>query len=156
MQSVGERTGSQKILRVISIVQIIEAILVVIFGIMTLMGGTMIGTADPASVAELTAETGISQGDIGGMVSLLGVSFLIEAAISMLIAIFGLRASNDVNKIMPAWILSVIGLVGNCIGLVMGAVNGTLSGNLASVLLSLAVSVITFWVCNNIKVEAGK
>lgn len=156
MQSVGERTGSQKILRVISIVQIIEAILLIVFGIMGVMGGAAIGVADPASVADLTAEAGMSQGDVGGMVAGVGISVIVSAFLSILIAVFGLRASNDVNKIMPAWIFSVIGLVGSCISLVMRAINGTLSGSLLSVLLSLAIAVLTFWVCNNIKVEAGK
>ena len=156
MQSVGERTGSQKVLRVISIVQIIEAVLLVVFALMGVMSGAAIGAADPSSVAELTAETGMSQGALGGLVAGTSLTVIIAAAISILIAVFGLRASNDVNKIMPAWIFSIIGLVGSCLSIVMKAVNGTLSGNLLSSLLTLAVAVLTFWVCNNIKAEAGK
>ena len=156
MQSVGERTGSQKVLRVISIVQIIEAVLLVVFALMGVMSGAAIGAADPSSVAELTAETGMSQGALGGLVAGTSLTVIIAAAISILIAVFGLRASNDVNKIMPAWIFSIIGLAGSCLSIVMKAVNGTLSGNLLSSLLTLAVAVLTFWVCNNIKAEAGK
>ena len=156
MQSVGERTRSQKVLRVISILEIIEAAFLIIFGVLALMGGAAIGSADPASVAELTAETGVTQGEIGGVVAGVGISIFVGAVLSIITAIFGLRASNDVNKIMPAWIFSVLGLVGSCANLVMAAVRGTMSDNLVSLIASIVLSAITFWACNNIKTEAGK
>lgn len=156
MQSVGKRSKNQKILRVISIIDIIEAVLMIIFGVMALMGGAFIGGADPASVAELTAETGMAQGEIGSMVAGIGVSIFAGAVLSIIISIFGLRAANDINKIMPAWVFSILGLIGSCASIVMAVVRGNLGENLVSLIASLVLAVITFWVCNNIKAEAGK
>ena len=156
MQSVGERTGSQKILRVISILEILEAVFLIVLGIMGLMGSTLVAGADPSELAELTTETGMTQGDLGGMIAGAGVFMIVTALLSILIAIFGLRASNDINKIMPAWIFSILGLAANVVSFIMSIVNGTIGDNLVSTILGLALSAVTFWVCNNIKAEAGR
>ena len=152
-----ERSSSQKGLRIMAILSIIGAVLVIIFG--ALFGGigaTMLSTADPSDVAQLTAETGMSQQELTGVVGGLGIGTLIGGIVSLICGILCLRAANDNTKIMPAWVIAIISLVANVVSIIMTFANGTFSQNVASSIGGLVFSVLTFYFANNIKAEAGK
>lgn len=156
MQSVGVRSSSQKGLRIISIIEIVFSIIVIIIGIVGLMGGAAIGAADPSSVADVTAQTGLTQAEVGGIAAGGSLIIILAGALSIVGSIFGLRASNDNQKIMPAWVLSIVSLAFACVNIVTTAVQGQLAGNIGSLAASLGLSLCVFILCNNIKAEAGK
>lgn len=155
MQNSVTRTPSQRILRTLSIIEIVFAILTIIFGILSLMGGTAVSVGDPSLTAEL-AQNGMTQSEASGMLFGLGITTILDGVLSIIIAIFGIRASNDASKIMPAWYFAVLGLALSVFDVILKVVNGTVTENLASLLSSLALSILMFWVCNNVKAEAGK
>ncbi len=153
-----ERSGSQKFLLVISILDIIVGILGLIGAIMfiTLGAGTNIAeVADPASMAE----AGITASDASaaaGVMGIVGIVALFSGALCLLQGILGVRAANDNQKIMPVWVIALIGLICAAVGIIMGLIDGSFGTQAWSLVGSLAGSLLMFWVANNIKREAGK
>lgn len=147
-----ERSGSQKFLKVISIIDIVIGVLAIIMSIVTITVGGAVGVVSDDVVAsgEVTAS---DVAMASGAMSIIGVFALIVGALILVEGILGLRAANDPNKIMPVWVLSLIGLAGGGVGLVMTIAQ---SGNVLSSLFSLLGSCLMFWVANNIKHQAGK
>ncbi|MDO4806864.1 MAG: hypothetical protein Q4A07_06420 [Coriobacteriales bacterium] len=146
-----DMSGSQKALKVISIIDIVFGVIAIIVSFIAIfMGGAIgIATSEVAS-AELSAE---EMALASGAMSIIGVLGIIMGIVTLVEGILGLRASNDPSKIMPVWILALIGVAGNAVSLIMTLVQG---GNIFSAILSLVVSGLMFWVANNIKVQAGK
>ena len=151
-----ERSESQKIVRVLSIIDIVAAVLYMIMGIMVIAGGAlMLGASTGAAGAEVIAE-GLTTADVGGMASFAGIGVFVAGAVELAVGLLGLRASNDASKIMPVWVLSLISLVGQVVGFIMGIVQGTAMNGLLSSIVSLALAALMFWAANNVKAEAGK
>ncbi|MBQ9069262.1 MAG: hypothetical protein IJ131_09415 [Eggerthellaceae bacterium] len=157
-----ERSGSQKVLLVVSIINIILSIFVIIGGISVNLAGGLLGAAaeSPEVAAEIAVETGgaVTGGQLGFLAIAGGLAFIIVGVIELLMGILGVRAANDNQKIMPVWILSIISLVLGIIGFIAAIINGSMP-NFASVfsnILSIAGSALMFWIANNIKVQAGK
>ena len=149
-----QRSGSQKFLLVISIIDIVVGAFALIGAILLIMGGGMVA-ADPTVLADsgLTAdEAGIASGAF----SFLGLVSLFTGAIGLLEGILGIRAANDNQKIMPVWVLSLIGLIGSVVGVVMSIANGSIGAQAVNLIAMLAGSALMFWVANNIKRQAGK
>ena len=154
-----EKSGSQKFLKVISIIDIVLGILALIAGIMTaLLGGAaaagvVSSGADALATSEFTAE------EVGvgiAAFSIIGVFTIVAGIITLLEGILGLRAANDPQKIMPVWVLAIIGLVCSVVSLIMTFVNQGGSSDIISGIANVAGSCLMFWVANNIKVQAGK
>ena len=149
-----ERSNSQKIIRVISIFDIIGAVLILLMGLMAIMGGALVGVGGGT---EQVVE-GMTAAEAGGLASLLGVFMLIPGVVSLITGILGIRASNDASKIMPVWVLSIIGLVLQVISLISSFTGGapvdasTIMGSIVSV----GIAGLMFWAANNVKAEAGK
>ncbi len=143
-------TTAQKILRVIAILSIIGAVITMILaGILLFSGGYY--SANGTEIDGMTAvEAGVS-------VAMVGVITLVEGIISLLEGILGLRAAKDNKKIMPVWILSIIGLAGAVIsGLTTVFGGGADASAYGTVVGSLVGSGLMFWLANTIKQEAGK
>ena len=146
-----ERSGSQKALLVISIIEIVFAVLALIIGLGTGLIGGFAGMA--GLEGELTAEEA-ALGSAG--LAVLSIVIVIEAIWSLLCGIFGIRAANDNQKIMIVWVFALIGVIVSIVGLVSAIVNGSFGQNAASLIAGLIVDVVLFWIANNIKREAGK
>ena len=151
-----ERSGSQKVLLVLSILNIILAAFVILASLLTIAGGALVGAVPAEEVADSLAETGLTQGQASAAFSAIGLVILIPGALMLLVGILGVRAANNNQKIMPVWVLSVISLVMWVISIVMAVMNGTVGTDVAPNLVSIAIAVLTFWIANNIKREAGK
>ena len=151
-----ERSGSQKFLLVISIINIVFAVLGILAGIMGVLGGAVFGAADPQEVASTVAETGVTQGEASGLVVGVFLLVLLASAVELVVGILGVRAANDNQKIMPVWVLAIIDVILYVVGLVIVIVNGDFSSQGVSYILSLAFAILLFWVANNIKQQAGK
>ena len=115
----------------------------------------MLGSVDSAELTETLEGSGITQGEVAGMFTLGGLMLLIVSLVELIEGILGVRAANDNQKIMPVWVLTLIGIILSAIGVIYQAVQGQLLAD-PSVIASLILSVLLFWIANNIKVQAGK
>lgn len=145
-----QRSGSQKVLRVLSILSIVGSVLS--FGMAALMifgGGLYSAEGDPVG--------GMSAAEAGATFAGVGFATLIEGAIGLIQGILGLRASNDNTKIMPVWVLSVIGLGMGVIGFLLNLIGGGVNAEtIGTSIGSILGSGIMFVLANNIKKEAGR
>lgn len=131
-----QRSGSQKFLLVVSILNLIFNGLAILA---MLAFGVVAGGRDIA-------------GGAFGLISLAGVGL---GLISIIEGILGLRAANDATKIMPVWYLAVIGLVIAVVACAVSIFNGNFGSNASSFIGSVLGSGLTFWIANNIKRQAG-
>ena len=150
-----QRSGSQKVLLVLSIITIVFAGLGLIFALLTVVGGAFISGADPNEVADVVGSTGVSQEAVATGLTFAGVVLLLAFGVELLEGILGVRAANDNQKIMPLWVLALIGVIIALIGCVLQVMNGRLLDD-PQMICSLIGSGIMFWLANNIKVQAGK
>ena len=146
-----QRSGSQKALLVLSIIEIIGAIIALITGLMFFLGAGAVLT-DASSVAG----TGITQDEGAGILVIMSGLLVVVGVWSLLCGIFGVRAANDNQKIMIVWVFCLIGLIMNIVGIIAGIINGSIGGQVGSFVISAICSAIMFWIANNIKKEAGK
>ena len=151
-----ERSGSQKVLLVISILNIIGAVLGILMGFLMITGGALVGAVDSSEAASALAGSGMTQGELSGIAGIAGIVMLVAAVIELILGILGVRAANDNQKIMPVWIVAIVELVLCIIGLIAMLVNGSFSTEGASTIVSLIFAGFTMWIANNIKVQAGK
>ena len=132
-----QRSGSQKFLLVVSILNIV-------FNGLAIIATIALGTF------------AASQDITGGAVGIAAYFVIVTSVLSMLEGILGLRAANDASKIMPVWILAIIGLVASVAACILSLVNGTFGDNVTNLISSLVGSGLMFWIANNIKQQAGK
>ena len=152
-----QRSGSQKVLLVLSILNIIAAVIMLLGGALMMMGGALFGAVPASEAASALAGTGVTQGQAGALAGIAGFVILFAGVIELILGILGVRAANDNQKIMPVWVLAIISLILNLGGLISTVANGTFSGSTgASYIVSLILAILMMWIANNIKKEAGK
>ncbi len=157
-----ERSGSQKFLLVISIINIILAVFIILSGIAFNLAGGALGASSAANevASQVTAETGVAV--TGGQISFLvvagGLLMLLDGIVRLVMGILGVRAANDNQKIMPVWVLALASLLISILGIVSNIINGQMGSPSAigGAIGSIAFSILMFWVANNIKTQAGK
>ena len=90
--------------------------------------------------------------EAGAAVGAVGFFTLIEGLICLLQGVLGLRAAKDSRKVMPVWIIAVIGLAAGIISLVMTVFRGGVDASqYGSLIGSVASSALMFWLANNIR-----
>ena len=146
-----ERSGSQKVLLVLSIIEIIGAIIALITGAMFFLGAGAV-----LSDASTVAGSGVTQDQGAGSLIILSGILVVEGIWSLLCGIFGVRAANDNQKIMIVWVFCLIGVILAVVGIIAAIVNGRFGSQVWSLLGTLVFSGIMFFIANNIKKEAGK
>ena len=144
-----ERSGSQKVLRVLSIIQIIVAIIVLIVGAMGFIAAGEVGTIQTGDVET----NSIVQGTVGTIAVAFGVIVVIIGIWNLLCGVFGLRAANDNTKIMIVWVFLLIGMIIELIAAAFAILNAFQDTSFWSVVVALVWSVFMFWIANNIKKE---
>lgn len=147
-----QRSGSQKALLVISIIDIVCAAFVLIMGIMALVGVGAAGSIDTGD-ADIN---GVVRAGAGAAFGLASIIALVSGGWSLFCGILGVRAANDNQKIMIVWVFSLIALALQVITILMSIFNGDFGSNWLSYLLSLVWPALMFWIANNIKQEAGR
>jgi len=146
-----QRSGSQKALLVLSIIEIIGAVISLFSGVLAFMGvGAVL--ADPSAVAG----SGITRDQAAGVFVILSGLLIITGVWSLLCGIFGVRAANDNQKIMIVWVFCLIGVILAVVGIIAALINGRFGNQFWSLLWTLVFSGIMFFIANNIKKEAGK
>ena len=151
-----QRSGSQKVLLVLSILNIIGAVLILLGGLALMLGGAVFGAVPSSEAAAALAGSGVTQGEAGAIAGIAGFVIILSVVVELVMGILGVRAANDNQKIMPVWVLAIISLVLNAIGLVSTIVNGSFGTQGASAIIGLILSVLMMWIANNIKREAGR
>ena len=142
-----QRSTSQKILKVISIISVVGAIIAIIGAVLMLAGGILFAQSGAEGVVE-----GMTAAEAGASVAFAGYFTLVEGLICLLEGVLGLRAAKDSRKIMPVWIIAVIGLAAGIISLVMTVFRGGVDASqYGSLIGSVASSALMFWLANNIR-----
>ena len=143
-----ERSGSQKALKVISIIGIIGGILTLASAGIMLFGGSLL-----AGVTDEVIIDGMTNAEVGGLVGFAGAISLIAGIVYLVQGILGVRASNDAAKINPVWILAIIGIIFAVLSFISLFTSGepVEMSNIVGGVASLAFSVLYFWIANNIK-----
>lgn len=146
---------SKMILKVFGIISIIFGILGIVAGIMAVAGGAIIGAG--AAAGEIAADS-----KLAGGVALLGFGGLlviVGSVIELLSGVLSVKASNDISKIMPAWVFALIGTITSIISVVsmfMQKTQPVKTSNLVGAIVGVCTSVLIFVAANNIKKAAGK
>ena len=146
-----ERSGSQKALLVLSIIEIVGGIIALITGAMAFLGAGAVLTD-----ANTVAGSGVTQDQAAGIFVILSGVLIIEGIWSLLCGIFGVRAANDNQKIMIVWVFCLIGVIIAVVGIIAAIINGRFGNQFWSLLWTLVGSGIMFFIANNIKKEAGR
>ena len=122
--------GSRKALKVISIVLIVYAAFLIVFGMFMAFGGMLPGLSDA------TLDVNGSQQGFAAVALAVGGILVVTGIIDLIIGLLGLRGAKNPKKIGIFFVLSLIGVVLGAIGLVSDIMQGTLQpASIASLLL---------------------
>ena len=143
-----DRPASQLFLRVISIIDIALGILSVVAGVVALSGGTFLGTGSGRVATEAAAAMDVTI--VGGTYSLLGVLALLAGLLAITEGVLGLRAARDTSRIMPVWVISLVGLV---FGIVDLAIVVSQQADMTAAVIDLMAAALLFWVVNDIRTK---
>ena len=147
-----EKSGSQKVLKVLAIIEIIFAILGILTGIALAACAALPDAMKEVSVTFQDAGYNITASDANVIIIVMGIGLIIAAVVDLLIGIFALRGANDPSKIQVFWVLCVIGVVLSIVTILCAVFNGSTSGSkMFAYALELALNVWIFWLANNIK-----
>lgn len=130
------KTGSQTALKVLSIIGIIMGVLAIVFGVVIAAGFTSF--VDPTMFVGIAA-------------AVWGALMIIEGIIYIVIGAFGVRGANNPSKIGVFWVLCLIGVIIEALGVVMSLVSSRVT---ADGIISLLFVIIMFMLANNIKKQA--
>lgn len=146
------RTGAQKFLLAISVINIVLGILSVIYGAMTLAGGGSSGGLSTESLMASGANA-VEAEQVVTTFNILVILAIVSGVISLIQGVLGIRAANDNQKIMPVWFISLISLAFS----ISNVFTALFQGNFGiATVVSLVVPSLVFWAANTIKAEAGK
>lgn len=141
-------TGSQKAIKVISIIVIVVAIISILAGLVTCAGGAagVMAGADASAAEQEQLALG------AGMLFVLAGSALIGGIIDLVVGLLGLRGAKDPNKIMPFFVIAIIGAVFAVLNLIGCFTAGQLDGtSIASAVVQLALMVGCVILANNVR-----
>ena len=133
-------SGSQKYIKIISILNIIGGAFYVLIGILGFLGKGIVGND------ALIAEAGDSSAPAAVNVFL--IAMIVIGLFSLIVGILGVRAGNDPSKIGPVFILAIISLVISVISLVGSIFGGSFS--IYSLIECVPPALMT-WCANNVK-----
>ena len=143
-----EQTKEQKTLKTFSVLELIFAIMYIIFALVMIFGGGLV-VGNSSQIAADGAGTVDQVTQVGGVFIGGGISFLISAVICLLNWHFLKKVSKDATAYKGAWILTIIGLVFAVIGLVSGLLNGA-SNSLLSNVIQVALNAYILYLINKI------
>lgn len=138
-------SGSQRALKIISILLIVWAIVLIAFGAFLAFGaqsGAMAGDA-------VSADGTVADASAIGMA--LGVGTVFGGVVNLVIALLGLRGAKNPRKIGAFYVLCIIGAVLGLIGLGMSIAQGAVQW---SSVVSLVIVVACFFLANSIRKQA--
>lgn len=111
-------SGSQKTLKIISIVLVVWAILVILLGAFLAAG-----SAVPGMSAE-SIDMGGSTTDMATAALGFGIGIAVGGVVNLVIGLLGLRGAKNPHKIGLFFALCIVGLVLGVVGIVMSVMQG--------------------------------
>ena len=133
-------SGSQKYIKIISILNIIGGAFYVLIGILGFLGKGLVGNealVEQAGDASAPAATNIF------LIIMIAIGLF-----SLIVGILGVRAGNDPSKIGPVFTLGVISLIISVVNLFVGIFGGNFS--IYSLIECVPPALMT-WCANNVK-----
>lgn len=112
-------SGSQKALKVVSILMIVYAVLMILLGAFLCFGASIPG------VAGQTIDVDGSLLDAATVSVVLGAGSIVSGIVYLIIGLFGKRGAKNPQKIGPFFALSVVGVVLSIASAVLGIVQGS-------------------------------
>lgn len=141
-------TGSQKVIKVVSILVIIVAILSILLGLASCVGG-FAGVAASGGVSESEQET-LALG--AGVLFFLGGGAIISGVIDLIVGMLGVRGANNPEKIMPFFVISIIAVVFAVFNLIGCFTTGQMDATtIASAVVQLVLMVVCVVLANNVR-----
>lgn len=138
-------SGSQKALKVISIVLLVWGVLMALLGVFLVAGSQVPGlSAESMDVNGTTMNMATAAVGIGAGIIVVGVVYAI-------IALLGLRGAKNPRKIGAFFILCIIGLVLGLVSLGMGVAQGTFQWQS---LIGLVIIAVCAYLANVVKKQA--
>lgn len=146
-----EKSMSQKVLKVISIIMIVVGAIAIVISAMMLVGGIAAvnyGTVPDVSPEDAETVTVVAIG--------LGIMGIISGIVNVVIGIFGVRGANNPQKIGVFFVLCIVGLVLMAINTVYQFATGAVdSSGVISAFLGYVCPVIVTMLAHNVKKENG-
>ena len=133
-----------------------------IFGILSIIFG--IFDAILAAVLLAGGKAGVASGELNLDVTPEELRLIVFAAyftiasglVTFLQGIFSVRAAKNFERIMPAWIFGILGLIFSVINSVWNIIVNTDGKTIFSAVVSVAISVLILAAANKIKKHVGK
>ncbi len=141
-------TGSQKAIKIISIIVIVVAVISIVIGLVTCVGSAaVIGAGSQASTADQeTYALG------AGLLLALAGGAVISGIIDLIVGILGLRGAKNPDKIMPFFVIAIIGAVFAVINVIGTLMSGQIDGTtLVSNIVQVALMVACVVLANNVR-----
>lgn len=138
-------TGSQKTLKIVSIILIIWAVLEVLFGAFLAAGSAVPGMS--AESVDVNGSTMV----LSSAALAMGIGVIVGGVINLIIALLGLRGAKNPAKIGVFFVLCIIGLVLSVIGTIMSIMQGSFQW---SYVVSLAIVAVCTYLASKIKKQA--
>lgn len=145
--------NAKSTLKILGILSIILGAFGIILGAMSIGGGGVLAGEMAASGGMSSAEVETAAA-VTGMVLVAGVVLLASGIFTLLLGIFSVRASNDFNKIGPAYVFAIIDLVVSILG-VIGNFIGTMNvSSLLEGIVGVVFAACIFWAARTIRDNA--
>ena len=134
-------SGSQKYIKIVSILNIIGGAFYVLIGILGFLGKGLVGNE-----ALIEQAGGDSSAPMAANVFL--IVMIVIGLFSLVVGILGVRAANDPSKIGPVFTLAVVSLIISVANLFVGVFGGNFS--IYSLIECVPPALMT-WCANNVK-----
>lgn len=138
-------SGSQKALKVISILLLIWGILMLLLGVFLTAGSQV-----PGMSAESMDVNGTTMNMATAAIGI-GVGTIVAGVVYVVIALLGLRGAKNPRKIGAFFVMCIIGLIFGIAGLVLDIMNGALAWN---DIVSVLIVVVCTCLAQSIKKQA--
>ena len=134
-------SGSQKYIKIVSILNIIGGAFYVLIGILGFLGKGLVGNE-----ALIEQAGGDSSAPMAANVFL--IVMIVIGLFSLVVGILGVRAANDPSKIGPVFTLAVVSLIISVVNLFVGIFGGNFS---VYSLIECVPPALMTWCANNVK-----
>ncbi len=134
-------SGSQKYIKIVSILNIIGGAFYVLIGILGFLGKGLVGNE-----ALIEQAGGDSSAPMAANVFL--IVMIVIGLFSLVVGILGVRAANDPSKIGPVFTLAVVSLIISVVNLFVGVFGGNFS---VYSLIECVPPALMTWCANNVK-----
>ena len=146
-------TGSQKVIKVLSIIVIVLSVLGLLSALGAIATGGALFTPDfqQALQQKNTAYTAASLAEDAYMLVVLGIGCAIGCVLNIIVGALGVRGANDPGKITPFWVVTIISFVLSVATLIYAIFAAATPFAFCSSIVSAALDGALFWFANNIK-----